>query len=399
MKDIVIISNYWHFEHEKTSSRYTHIANLLSKQEYNIEVVTSTFYHREKKQREHSQNGFDNYAYKTTLIYEKGYRKNISIDRLISHKQFAKNVLKYLRKRKVPDVIYCFVPTLELAKNVIKFAKSNDVKIILDVLDLWPESFGMILNKPSLNKVLFIPYTLKANDIYKKADKIIGVSNTSVERAIKYNDHQGYSIYIGIDLPLFDSVALQYQNKDTSNDIIRIVYAGSLGFSYDLKLIIDGLQLLFEEGYKNIEFIILGDGPQFPELKSYSRNKDVNIKFMGMLNYEEMIKVLVTCDIAVNPIKEGTAASIINKHADYAAAGLPVVNTQDSLEYIDLLVQYNAGLSSKPTDLKGLVDNLEKLINNENLRKEMGLNSRKLAEEKFDRNRTYNQILTILETL
>ena len=44
-----------------------------------------------------------------------------------------------------------------------------------------------------------------------------------------------------------------------------------------------------------------------------------------------MVGMLGVCDIAVNSISKGAAQSIINKHGDYAAAGLPVVNTQESL--------------------------------------------------------------------
>lgn len=399
MKDIVIISNYWHFEHEKTSSRYLHIANLFSKHGYDTELITSTFYHREKKQRSRERAIYDDYQYKTTLIHEKGYSKNISLRRLLSHKQFVNNVLKYLKSRNVPDVIYCFVPTLELGSKVIKYAKENGVKVIVDVLDLWPESFEMILNVPKINKVLFIPYTLKANYIYKNADKIIGVSKTSIERAVKYNNKSGEIVYIGIDLPLFDRIAARYKNMQTSNEVLKIVYIGTLGHSYDIKLIIDALQRLHEKGHRNLEFIVLGDGPLKLDIIDYSAHKDVDIKFMGMLEYEKMIQILMNCDIAVNPIKKGTAASIINKHADYAAAGLPVINTQDSKEYKNLLKQYKSGLSSRPSEITGLVENLEILIKDTNLRKNMGLNNRRLAEEKFDRNITYNKILSVLDSL
>lgn len=40
-----------------------------------------------------------------------------------------------------------------------------------------------------------------------------------------------------------------------------------------------------------------------------------------------MITYLANADIAVNPISKGLAQSIINKHSDYVASGLPVVST------------------------------------------------------------------------
>lgn len=60
-----------------------------------------------------------------------------------------------------------------------------------------------------------------------------------------------------------------------------------------------------------------------------------------------MVGLLCSCDIAVNPIKKGSAGSIINKVGDYAAAGIPVVNTQENLEYKNILEEYNAGINVK----------------------------------------------------
>src|SRR5699024_6724831 len=63
------------------------------------------------------------------------------------------------------------------------------------------------------------------------------------------------------------------------------------------------------------------------------------------LDYPEMVSRLRGCDIAVNPIVAGAAQSITNKVGDYAAAGLPVVNSQECEAYRTLLDSYGAGLS------------------------------------------------------
>ena len=61
--------------------------------------------------------------------------------------------------------------------------------------------------------------------------------------------------------------------------------------------------------------------------------KKVDTEFVGRKQYKEMIEYLANADIAVNPISKGAAQSIINKHSDYAASGLPVVSTQENKEY------------------------------------------------------------------
>lgn len=106
-----------------------------------------------------------------------------------------------------------------------------------------------------------------------------------------------------------------------------------------------------------------------------------------------MVGILCSCDIAVNPIVSNSVASIINKVGDYAAAALPVVNTQQSEEYKRLLEKYEAGFNVSNNNRFEMAFYLEKLILNKELRKKMGKNNRKLAEEKFNRSKTYDSIV------
>ena len=101
MIDVVLVTNYFHFEFEKSSSRYLFLCDLISKdKDINLELITSTFYHTSKKQRVFEKEYLKNLPYKTTLIYEPDYSKNISLKRLYSHKVFSRNVLEYLKERK-----------------------------------------------------------------------------------------------------------------------------------------------------------------------------------------------------------------------------------------------------------------------------------------------------------
>ena len=102
-----------------------------------------------------------------------------------------------------------------------------------------------------------------------------------------------------------------------------------------------------------------------------------------------MCSTLCQCDITVNPITHMAAQSIINKHADYAASGLPVVSTQENEEYRKLVDTYHMGFNCKNGDAKELAEKLKVLVEDKKLRLKMGKNARRCAEEKFDRNRTY----------
>ena len=141
----------------------------------------------------------------------------------------------------------------------------------------------------------------------------------------------------------------------------------------------------------------MGDGPLKSKFEQYARVKNINALFTGRLEYGKMVGILTECDIAVNPISRGAAQSIINKHSDYAAAGLPVLNTQESEEYRGLVDTYNFGLNCRNQDAEDFANKLLLLYEDEKLRKSLGENSRRVAEEMFDRKVTYTQILNIID--
>lgn len=394
---ILMIANFVSFPFEGGNSRFTYILDMLDHKKNQLELVTSNFRHSTKSKREYSPEELSKVSYKITLLDESGYKKNVSIKRFYSHKILSINLKKYLKKIDKPDLIYCAVPSLDLAKEAAKYAKNNNIRFIIDVQDLWPEAFKMVFKIPIIKDIVFLPLTLKANYIYKNADDIIAVSETYVKRALSVNKKlvKGLSVFLGTDLNYFDKC--QKNNKVVYKDnIIRIAYIGTLGTSYDIKLIIDSIKILYSKGIKNIKFVIMGDGPLKESFELYAKQSEIDYEFTGRLDYEKMVGLLSSCDICVNPIVGSSVASIINKVGDYAASGLPVINTQNSEEYKNLIIQYNAGYNCKNGDSKDIADKIETLVNDEKLRKKFGKGNRKLAEEKFDREKNYKKIIELI---
>ena len=391
---ILMIANYIVFPSEGGNSRFTYLLDKIDCKKNKVELITSNFRHGTKTRRFLPNEYLNNIDYKVTLIDEPGYKKNVSLKRIYSHKKLAKNMFKYLRNiNDKPDVIYCAIPSLDVASIALKYAQKNNIKFILDIQDLWPESFKMAINIPIICDILFYPMTKKANYIYSNANQIVAVSDTYVNRALKVNKNvnKGLSVFLGTDLSYFDKCA-EENKMELKDNMIRIGYIGTLGTSYDIKSVIDAIKLLNDKGIKNIKFVVIGDGPLRNEFESYANSKNICSEFTGRLNYPEMVGYLCSCDIVVNPIIGTSVASIINKVGDYAAAGLPVINTQNSEEYRNLLDEYKAGLNCENGNIKDIADKIELLIRDVKLRKKLGKCNRKLAEEKFDRNLTYSFI-------
>lgn len=397
-KDILVIAHFCSDFDSKGNNRFNYIVDLLSKKYSNVELVTSDFSHFKKMKRDG-----DNIKcnYKITFISEPGYSKNVSLKRFYSHYMLGRNLKNYLETRNKPDIVYCSVPSLDVGKVAADYAKNNNIRFIIDVQDLWPEAFRMVFNIPLVSNILFYPMKRQANYIYETADEIIAVSQTYVNRAAKKNKKckSGNSVYLGTDLNHFDYLAKCNKLMNKPKDEIWLAYIGTLGHSYDLISVIDALKIVKDKGIKNLKFIIMGDGPLKSKFEKYAEEKGIYVEFTGRLSYEKMVGILTVCDIAVNPIRKGSAGSIINKVGDYAAAGLPVLNTQECVEYRKLIEEYQSGINCNNNDVNDLAIKLLKLYKNYTLRKKMSCNSRKLAEDKFDRNRTYQVIIDLISEL
>lgn len=393
--DVVIISNYWHFPLEKSSSRYHTVASLAAKAGLQTEVVTSRFYHTKKKRR---SGAVGDTPYQVTLLEESSYRKNVSFARIFAHRRFAAHVIQYLSTRKNPDVIYLFVPPAGLAKKVVQYANKNNIRVVIDILDLWPEAFAMVLPKV-ITRPLLWPMKRAVEYAYRHANGVVAVSDTYVARAMQKNQKcpKGHSVFIGTDLHAFDAAAQNAPPLTGKLRPVTLAYIGMLGHSYDLCGVMDAMALLRGQGTDNVELLVMGDGPLKEKFLHYARQNRLPVRFTGRLSYEEMVQKLVKCDIGLNVLVSAASGSIINKHADYVSAGLPVINVQQNGEFGQLLLAYNAGLMCAPHDTKALAQAIQRLAESSELRQEMGRNSRRLAEDKFNRNKTYAEIIDVIK--
>ena len=393
LMDIVIIANYTMDFSESDNGRFSYLAKLLSV-DNKVELVTSEFYHITKRNRVyHSESNV--LPFKVTFLKEPGYPRNVCLKRFWSHYVWGKNVEEYIKLREKPDVIYCAVPSLTGPNRIAKYCEKNKIRFVIDIQDLWPEAFQIVVNIPIVSRIGFLPFKILANGIYKRADAICAVSNTYVNRALEVNKKckDGTTVFLGTELKTFDRYAAENPILEKKVGEIWLAYCGTLGSSYDLTCVFDALEILADN---RVRFIVMGDGPQREEFESYAKKRNIRVEFVGFLQYHQMCSLLSACDIAVNPIVHMAAQSIINKHADYAASGLPVLNTQECEEYCQLVDAYKMGFNCNNNDANDLANKLKRLVVDKKLRVQMGINARKCAEERFDRGNSYSKIINIV---
>ncbi len=387
--DILILAQYCGSFSPADNDRFFDLARLLAK-EHEVEIVTSSFRHEVKRQRNREE--LPEGGVKITAPFEPGYPRNVCLGRFKSDYIWGRNVLRYLKQRKKPDVVYCAVPSLAGPLKAAKFCERNGIRFIVDVQDLWPEAFRMALDIPGISGLLFAPFMRMADGIYRRADAVCGVSEEYCDRALRVNRKgaKGTAVYLGTALEVFDRSAEEFAAEKPAGET-WLGYVGTLGTSYDLPVVFEALRKI---DYPGLKFIVMGDGPLADDFKKQAEG--LPAVFTGRIPYDRMCGILKQCDIVVNPIVGSSVATIINKHGDYAAAGKPVLNTQAGQEYRRLVEEYRMGFNCRNHDPADLAEKLEILLKDPGLRAEMGRNARRCAEEKFDRAKSYGRLQEVI---
>ena len=163
--NITIVAPYCSLPDEPHFNRFWYLAELLAEQ-HNILLITSNFKHYDKSFRrpESAQNASKG-RLKVMLLNESGYNKNVSLDRVKSHHVFVKHFEHWLQQCKPgeQDVVFSAYPLI--ATNILlgKHKTRLGYKLIIDVQDVWPESFSSVV--PFLKKLPhnLLPFASRAN--------------------------------------------------------------------------------------------------------------------------------------------------------------------------------------------------------------------------------------------
>ena len=201
--------------------------------------------------------------------------KNNGAKRMLAYLFFSLNLIRYAIYHKKPDVL---VHTTRIPFDfpITILSKCSKIKYIVDVTDMWPWEFLHFGYLKETSLVLKFFYYIE-KQVYKKADYIVsslqGFSFYLKEH--KWDDASGGPVEIrkvhyvnnGVSLHEFKSNQQKYSLHDTDieNDTyFKCIYLGSIREANNLNALIEAAKYLLD--YKNIKFLIYGDGPEREKL-------------------------------------------------------------------------------------------------------------------------------------
>lgn len=365
MKKVAIINSSDTFE-----KRVDMIYNALNEMGYEVEVFTSDYMHIEKRKRV-SKN--PDYVFLKTIPYY----KNISLKRILSHIDFAYKALRELKKKQY-HLLYIVIPPNIQSLIAARFYRKNDVKIIIDVIDMWPESLP-------IGDTSHFPFAIWAylrNRNLRYADFIITECEIYQEKLIHFFKNRNVkTIYWA------KRANQATKHERLSKDCISLCYLGSINHIVDIELIGIIIQKLCM--YMPVELKVIGKGENKETLIMTAKKSGASVSDYGIVYGEkEKQEIFDTCHFGLNIMKKDVCIGLTMKSIDYLSAGLPLINNVPGDTH-ELIIKENAGFNWSEDRIKEIVN----MVKNETM--EMRKNAEIVFQKYFTEDCFTKQIKSI----
>ena len=230
---------------------------------------------------------------------------------------------------------------------------------------------------PSSKRSRFKNFIWKIN---RKFSTLIIANSHAGLKAYNVNSDKGIVIYNGLRLKRFDNLDKNFENKINVNTQYSIVMVASFGMNKDYDLLLEVAKRILNNR-DDVTFICIGDGENKERLEEEAKESNLSrFLFTGIIsNVEEIVS---KCDIGIlltNTRHHGEGIS--NSVMEYMALSKPVVATNAG-GTMELVEDKNSGFLIE-NNLDSIVEKINNLLDNEQLRVELGLRGREIIENHF----------------
>lgn len=307
---------------------------------------------------------------------------SLEIDESLVKQKADSSKLEYLKKiRKVKQLVNEIKPDILHAHYATSYgllgAMTNFHPFIISV---WGSDIYDFPIKSILHKLI-----LKRN--LKKADYILSTSNVMKEETGKYTDKDIKVTPFGVDTNKFIP---KIDEKEIKDEII-IGTIKSLEELYGIEFLIRAFSKVknANENLK-LKLRIGGRGSQEKYLKNLCVELDIDkdVTFLGFLSEEQVINEFQNFDIAVFP---STFESFGVAALEAQSCGIPVV-VSDAGGLLESTKPNVTSLVAKKESVESLYNEIQKLVQNKELRENMGIAARKFVEENYSLTDNFNDI-------
>jgi glycosyltransferase involved in cell wall biosynthesis len=201
------------------------------------------------------------------------------------------------------------------------------VKYIFDHHDANPELY---LSKYEKKGLLYEAQVLLEKWTYRFADVVIATNESYRTLAVTRGGLAPEDVFVvrnGPDLEKFKPVPPKPELKYGKPYLVG--YVGTMSIQEGLDLLLDSAQLMKSSGRRDVHFTCVGGGPGLAGLRQMVKDKALEdtVTFTGRVPEAQLLDVLCTADVCVNPDKPCPMNDISTmiKIMEYMALGKPIV--------------------------------------------------------------------------
>lgn len=300
---------------------------------------------------------------------------------------YRKELKKLINEYK-PDIIHIHLPNPLITIYLLSL-KLNNFKLVIH----WHSD---IIKQ----KILKYFYRIFQNQILKKSNKIIATSENYKKNSIDLSDFLDKTIVLP-NVVDFNKFNLTESNKKNIK-VLKDKYKGKeILFFLGRHIPYKGLEYLIKASKninKNAIILIAGSGPLTEKLKEQAKQIN-NIKFLGRISNDEVVEHLNASSVFLFPsITKNEAFGIALAEALYC--GTPAVSFDIEGSGVSWVNQNGkTGFVVDNRNINKYAEAVNKLINNNKLREEMSINSKKWAKEQFNKDILVNGIKKLYSEL
>lgn len=384
------------------------LAEILSAKGHDVTWWTSTFDHTHKQHRyNRAERVRSDSGAEIIFLRGSGYRRNVSIRRIIDHRKVGRLFTRLTANEPRPDVILCSYPTLELSVASARFGKMHRVPVVIDIRDLWPQIFLELVPKwgRAVMNVLLASMWSNAREALREATAITGNSEAFVQWGLQLAGRSGGGLDrhfpLGYPVPSFTSDEIgaatafwRARGVDGSTEFIACMF-GTIRPQLDLQTVVDAALRLESQG-RLVKVVLCGVGENLDDLKQRARNSR-NIVFPGWVDKAKILALMKMAAVGLTPYVGGMGfeQSLPNKVMEYLSAGLPVVSSLGG-ELERLLRDNECGLTYNCGDADALATVLIRLAENAPELRSLSRNASRTFEKMFRADNVYGDMAEYL---
>ena len=412
--------------------RYWSLARVLVARGHDVTWWTATWSHRRKAIRTAPLGIREDEGFTVRLVATRPYDKNVSLARLNSHKDFGRTFERLANEGVSsgqldrPDIILASLPPLESPEAGLRLARKLDATFILDVQDLWPETFERLLPGPGLLRRLLAPLLLgnmagRRQALVAGADALATATATYAEAAFAtapadtprhvcpvgaYVDEFPRPPHVMEQIPAASAAAGAEQPAVIQGPFaggaaagpVECVYSGSLEAGQDIEILPAVARQLSARGVA-ATIHVAGSGKYEAMLRrAAAAEGSCRLVVHGLLGRRDYVGLLGRCQAGLVCVKPESMVALPNKACDYAAAGLALVNSLPG-ELQAMIDRSGAGVAYTAGDAVSLTAVIAGLAADRKRLAAMRQAARRLAEHELDREKTYAAFADWIETI